>query len=81
MAQTASSRRSSDAEAALGEALFDLAGLSRLLNTDPEIALGGAINRFIDRFEAAEGEITGSGTNIEQLDSQTLRHYWELVKL
>ena len=71
----------SDAEAALGEALFDLAGLSRLLNTDPEIALGGAINRFIDRFEAAEGEITGSGTSIEQLDSQTLRHYWELVKL
>ena len=71
----------SDAEAALGEALMDLAGVARLLKLDPEIALSGAVNRFIARFDAAEREIAENGGNFGHLTPQTLRYYWDLVKL
>lgn len=70
-----------DAEAWLGEALFDLAGLARLMNVDPELAMNGAVNRFIAKFEAVEAEIAQKGVRFDELDPATLRKYWDLVKL
>ena len=70
-----------DAEAAMGEALLALADVARLLKVDPEIALNGAVNRFIRRFESVEDEIIKKGGNIEALSEKTLREYWDLVKL
>lgn len=67
-----------DAEAWLGDVLMDVAGLARLLKIDPEIALNGAVSRFIDRFETVERE---SGGDFARADAQTLRKYWEMVKL
>ena len=72
---------SCDAERWLGEALMDLAGLARLLGVDPEIALNGAVNRFIDRFEASERKMREKGVDFGQLDEKTLRNYWDSVKL
>ena len=46
-----------NAERQLGDLLLALAGW-RGWKVDPEIALNGAVNRFIDRFEAVEREIT-----------------------
>lgn len=71
----------SDPEARVGEILLDVAGLSRLLGVDPEIALNGAVNRFIGRFEQCEREILEKGGNIGHMSPETLRKYWDLVKL
>ena len=68
-------------EAELGAALLDLANVARLRGIDPEIALNGAVNRFIDRFEAAEREITAQGGEIGSLNAESLRKYWDSVKL
>ena len=69
------------AEARLGDALLALAGLARLLHVDPEIALNGAVDRFIERFGFVEREINEKGLKFEDLDAETLRKYWEMVKL
>ena len=68
-------------EAALGEVLFDLAAVARLMNIDPEIALNRAVNRFIDRFEAIERKTREECEELSHLDENTLRKYWDLVKL
>ena len=69
-----------DREAALGDALMSLAGMARLMDVDPEIALNGAVNRLIDRFDAVEREIREKGIEFSQLDTETLRIYWDSVK-
>ncbi len=78
---TASLAEGEDAEARLGDALMGLAGVARLLKLDPEIALSGAVNRFIARFDAAEREIAENGGDFGHLTPQTLSYYWDLVKL
>ena len=42
----------------------------------PLIALNGAVDRFIGRFEAIEREIAGKGLRFEDLAEETLRKYW-----
>ena len=65
----------------MGDILMALAELARLGKVDPEIALSGAVSRFIDNFESVEGEITRSGVPAENLAEETLRNYWNSVKL
>ena len=72
---------SGDAEALLGDALLMIANAARLEKVDPEIALNAAIDRFIDRFERAEREIINNCGKIEGLSPESLRKYWDLVKL
>lgn len=69
-----------DVEAKLGEALAALSCYARLANVDPEIALNGACERFIERFEKAESELAAMGGFGSQT-AETLREYWNLVKL
>jgi tetrapyrrole methylase family protein/MazG family protein len=68
-------------EAQLGDLLLALAGMIRCIHVDPEIALNAAVNRFIDRFEAVERKITANGGGLEDLTEETLRIYWNSVKL
>ena len=72
---------SDDAETVLGEALLDMAGLARLLNIDPEIALNRSVNRFIERFADMEQGMLERGEAFEHLNPETLRKYWDIVKL
>lgn len=44
-----------DREAAVGEVLFAAVGLARAMGVDPEQALTGATDWFIDRFAQSEG--------------------------
>ena len=69
------------AEGHMGDILMALAELARLGKVEPEIALSGAVSRFIDNFESVEGEITRSGVPVENLAEETLRNYWNSVKL
>lgn len=70
-----------DSERQLGELLLEISGLTRLIHADPEIALNSAVNRFIDRFEAAERESRRKGVCFEDMTEETLRNYWNSVKL
>ena len=70
-----------NAERHMGDMLMALAELTRLGKVDPEIALNGAVGRFIDRFESVETEIARSGLPAEDLTEETLRNYWNSVKL
>ena len=70
-----------DADRFIGDLLLSVAGLARLRQVDPEIALNHAVNRFIDRFEAVEREITENGAGFDDLPEETLRKYWNSVKL
>jgi ATP diphosphatase len=60
----------------LGDVLFTVVNLARHLNVDPELALRGAIERFISRFEAME-EMGGplAGLSLAELDD-----LWERAK-
>lgn len=71
-----------DAEAQLGAALLMLADAARMLGVNPEIALSGAINRFIGRFEAAEAGFSAQGSALSAQPEAVLRSlYWDSVKL
>ena len=70
-----------DAEAWLGEALLGICGVARLMKLDPELALNAAVNRLIGRFGKIEAEIAENGGDFERLSLETLRDYWDLVKL
>lgn len=71
-----------DAEALLGEALLSLADAARMRGVDPEIALNGAVNRFIERFQAAEARVQAVGSALKDLSEGDLRSiYWDSVKL
>ena len=70
-----------DAQGWLGEVLAGVCGVARLLKVDPELALNDAMNRLIGRFGEIEAKITENGGRFEDLDSETLRKYWDLVKL
>ena len=70
-----------DGETALGEALLALADVARLMKVDPEIALNGAVNRFIGWFEGVEAEARKSGGDTGDLSQISLRKYWDSVKL
>jgi tetrapyrrole methylase family protein/MazG family protein len=60
----------------LGDVLFTVVNLARHLTVDPELALRGAIDRFISRFE--EMELMGplEGLSLAELDER-----WEKAKI
>ena len=68
-------------EAAWGVRLFRLCDAMRKAGVDPELALNGATDRFIQRFERVEKELLTAGETFEGLPPERLRNYWDLVKL
>ena len=64
-----------------GLPILALGDAARLMKVEPEIALNGAVNRFIARFERAEAEILTNHEEIESLEANVLRKYWNSVKL
>lgn len=68
-------------EASFGAALMALCDLARQRGIDPELALNAATDRFISKFEHLEGEMRSDGLDFERISPETLREYWNLVKL
>lgn len=68
-------------EARFGETLMALCDLARRQGIDPELALNAATDRFIGKFEALEDQIRAEGRDFETISPETLREYWNLVKL
>ena len=58
-----------------------LCDLARQRGIDPELALNAATDRFISKFEDLESELRSKGRDFEGISPETLREYWNLVKL
>lgn len=64
----------------LGDILFSLVNLARLLNVNPEDALRRATNRFSERFRHIEAEAARQGRPLGDLSLAEMDALWEEAK-
>lgn len=67
-------------EEELGDILFSLVNLARFLETNPEDALRGTINKFIQRFQYIERELEVRGQDPTQVTLEEMDKIWEEAK-
>ncbi|GBF32159.1 nucleoside triphosphate pyrophosphohydrolase MazG [Desulfocucumis palustris] len=67
-------------EKEIGDALFAVVNLARLLGADAEVALAGTVGRFIERFRYIEEKVTEKGKDIKRCNLEELDEYWEEAK-
>lgn len=63
-----------------GDLLFTLANIGRFLGINPESALRGATERFIDRFQFMEKELDKQNKAMKELKPDEWDQLWELAK-
>jgi len=68
--------RSASAASELGDALFALVNLGRMMETDPERELRGAVRRFLARFHAMEQELHARGLTPGTEHRALMRQLW-----
>lgn len=64
----------------LGDLLFSIVNVGRLLGIDCEEALGRSTVKFTERFEKAENKIIADGYDIKELSADKLDDYWKKAK-
>jgi MazG family protein len=64
----------------LGDLLFACCNLARHLNIDPNEALQGTNDKFTQRFQFVEQQVSLTGKSILDCDLDTLDAYWEQAK-
>lgn len=69
-----------EVEKEMGDLLFSIVNLCRFLDVSAEIALTGATNKFIRRFERVEKMLTREGKTFEGCDAAYLDKLWEEAK-
>ncbi|MGF1467018.1 MAG: nucleoside triphosphate pyrophosphohydrolase [Sandaracinaceae bacterium] len=67
-------------ERELGDVLFALTSVARKLDLDPEAALRGTLDRFLDRFRRVEAEARAEGRRLEDLGPEELDRRWDRAK-
>jgi tetrapyrrole methylase family protein/MazG family protein len=67
-------------QAELGDVLFTLVNLARHLTINPEEALRGTVNRFIDRFHYIESRAAADGRRLEDMPLEEMDALWEEAK-
>jgi tetrapyrrole methylase family protein/MazG family protein len=67
-------------EQEVGDLLFTVVNLARLLNIDPTLALNGANQKFIARFQELESRLKEQDLRPEDTDLQTMDRIWEQIK-
>jgi tetrapyrrole methylase family protein/MazG family protein len=67
-------------EAELGDILFSLVNLARFLKVNPEEALRGSTNRFIDRFHLVEGQAAEKGWSLTDMTLAEMDALWDEAK-
>ncbi|MEN8155118.1 MAG: nucleoside triphosphate pyrophosphohydrolase [Acidobacteriota bacterium] len=67
-------------EQEIGDLLFAVANVSRLLKVNPEISLMKANNKFKRRFQHLEKIIKEKNMDISNTDLEKLEEIWQLVK-
>lgn len=64
-------------EEEMGDLLLTVTSLCRKLNVDPEVALGKATDKFIDRFATVEGVVLENGGDIQAVSLCELNRIWD----
>lgn len=67
-------------EAELGDILFSLVNLARFLKVNPEEALRGSTNRFIDRFHLVEARAAEKGRSLTDMTLAEMDAFWDEAK-
>jgi len=67
-------------QAELGDVLFTVVNLARHLTINPEEALRGTVNRFIDRFHYVESRAAADGRRLEDMSLEQMDALWEEAK-
>lgn len=69
-----------DMEEEIGDLLLTVTSLARKLGVDSEKALGGAVNKFVDRFERVENEAAKDGKRPDEMSMAELDAIWDRIK-
>ncbi|MDF1616476.1 nucleoside triphosphate pyrophosphohydrolase [Petrocella sp. FN5] len=67
-------------EEELGDLLFSVVNISRILGLNPENALTNALEKFINRFEGIENLAISRGQDLSQMDLSQMDALWSEVK-
>jgi tetrapyrrole methylase family protein/MazG family protein len=67
-------------EQELGDLLFTIVNIGRLMNIDPTLALNGTNQRFIARFRELEQRLQRGGSTPEQASLEEMDRLWEQIK-
>lgn len=67
-------------EEELGDLLFAVVNFSRFLDVNPEVALNGTINKFINRLEYMELKSLKMGTKLEEMTLEEMDILWNEAK-
>jgi MazG family protein len=67
-------------EQEVGDLLFTVVNLARLLNIDPTLALNGTNQKFIGRFRELEARLSERDLRPEDTDLETMDRIWEQIK-
>ena len=70
-----------DAFEELGDILFSVVNVARMLNINPEEALNYSNNKFIERFGLMEKMVSSDGRVLSQLSISELDDYYNKAKL
>ncbi|MFZ5595733.1 MAG: nucleoside triphosphate pyrophosphohydrolase [Bacillota bacterium] len=64
----------------MGDVLFSVVNLSRLVKIDAEVALAGTCEKFMHRFALVEGKAAKSGKRMEECSLEEMDKWWEEAK-
>ena len=73
-------RGQEEIEHELGDLLFSLVNVARLLHVDPEQALRKTNARFRGRFSHIERQVAAGGGALEQTPLERLEEFWQEAK-
>ncbi|MFO7952812.1 MAG: nucleoside triphosphate pyrophosphohydrolase [Bacillota bacterium] len=74
------SKNQDSIEEELGDYLFTIVNISRFIKVNPELALGKAVNKFMDRFHYVLEQVEKTGHPITSFSLETLDKWWEEAK-
>lgn len=72
--------KSREAEEEIGDLLFTITNLARKLGVEPEAALRVANDKFQQRFDDVERQVTNKGERMRDLTLQQLEAHWQIAK-
>lgn len=78
--QAISQKDKVEIEKEIGDLLFSLVNLCRFLDVTAEVALNGAINKFIRRFERVEQSLIAKGETFSDCSAEKLDQLWMEAK-
>ncbi len=69
-----------DVECEIGDLLFTIVNLSRLLKIDPTVALNNTNEKFIRRFQLLEETLRNRGDSVENVSLEEMDRIWNELK-